>query len=99
MSVTLKTLEENQAALIKQFGPNDVCAYPNVRMGQLSMARYYGGCKIGGKHFVYNAVDDSLIREDVVKWLTKRLKVEAKSASIKQQAGARPERPDAQLSL
>ena len=80
MTITLKTLEENQAALIKQFGPNDVCAYPNVRMGQLSIAIRYGGCKVHGKYFVYNPSDDSLIREDVVKWLTKLIKAKTKSA-------------------
>ena len=27
------------------------------------------GAKIHGKHYVYNPIDDSLIREDVVKWI------------------------------
>ena len=99
MNITLKTLEENQAALIEKFGGSETVAYPNVRMGQLSIARHYGGCEVNGHHFTYNPTDDSLIRDDVLKWLTKRLKAEAKNASIKQQAGARPERPDAQLPL
>ena len=82
MNITLKTLEENQAALIKQFGPNDVCAYPNVRMGQLSIASRYGGCTVNREYFVYNPADDSLIREDVVKWLAKRVKAASKAKTV-----------------
>jgi hypothetical protein len=54
-----------------KFGKNAQVAYRNVRDTQLSIARYYGGCKVQGQHFVYNAVDDSLIREDVVKLIAK----------------------------
>jgi hypothetical protein len=43
-------------------------------MTQLSIARHYGGAKVQGKHFVYNPADDSLIREDVVKWIAKKRK-------------------------
>jgi hypothetical protein len=31
---------------------------------------------VQGSHYVYNPTDDSLIREDVVKWIAKKKKTE-----------------------
>ena len=77
MNITLKTLEENQDVLKAKFGINEEIAYANVRMTQLSIARFYGGCAVQGKYFVYNPTDDSLIRGDVIKWLSKRFRSKA----------------------
>ena len=52
-----------------KFGRHTDVAYAKITMSQLSIARYSGGCKVNGEHFVYNPVDDSLIREDVVKFI------------------------------
>ena len=60
--------------LEQKFGADAQIAYANVSMTQLSIARHFGGCKVQGKNFVYNATDDSLIREDVAKWIDKRKK-------------------------
>ena len=73
MSCTIEDLREYQTELQFKFG-NESVAYTNVSMTQLSIARHYGGCKVQGKHFVYNPMDDSLIREDVVKWIAKQKK-------------------------
>lgn len=72
MNVTLETLKEHQAALIEKFGADAKIAFAGVSMSQLSIARLYGGCKVNGHSFIYNPTDDSLIREDVVKWMAKR---------------------------
>jgi hypothetical protein len=68
LEAVIASLDELQSI----FGTN--LAYANVSRTQLSIARHYGGCKIQCKHFIYNPTDDSLIREDVVKWLKKKLK-------------------------
>lgn len=77
-TVTIDLLREHIDELEKEFGKDASVAYPNVSRTQLSIARHYGGAKVGGKYFVYNFEDDSLIREDVVKWLEKKLKPKKK---------------------
>lgn len=39
----------------------------NVSRSQLSIARHYGGINYNGVEYVYNPVDDSLTRADVLK--------------------------------
>lgn len=80
LSITLETLIIHREEAEKKFGEDETLAFANVSQTQLSIARHYGGCKVQGKQFVYNWQDDSLIREDVVKWLVKRIKDEAKAA-------------------
>lgn len=80
LSITLETLISHREEAEKKFGKNETLAFANVSRTQLSIARHYGGCKVQGKQFVYNWQDDSLIREDVVKWMAKRIKDEAKAA-------------------
>ena len=41
--------------------------YYQVSQTQLSVARYYGGCRINGSHYIYNPTDDTLTREDILK--------------------------------
>jgi hypothetical protein len=77
--ITIATIREHIDALEDKFGMDANVAYSNVSMTQLSIARHYGGCKVGSHHYVYNPTDDSLIREDVVKWLTKEIKKKAKA--------------------
>jgi hypothetical protein len=78
MNINLNTLEQNKDILKEKFGINERIGYSNVSSTQLSVARHFGGCKIEGKEFVYNPTDDSLIRTDVIKWLSKKLKESAK---------------------
>ena len=42
-----------------------------VSQSQLSIARYYGGCKFQGQNYSYLPITDELLRDDVVKWLKK----------------------------
>lgn len=70
--MTISDLIECRDEVEAKFGRNTNVAYANVSMTQLSIARHYGGAKVEGKQFIYNDRDDSLIREDVVKWFAKR---------------------------
>jgi len=45
-----------------------------VSSGQMSIARHYGGMSYNGSHFVYFPDCDSLVRDDVVKLVTKMRK-------------------------
>jgi len=71
---TIEDLREFREELKAKFGADASVAYANVSMTLLSIARHYGGATVQGKHFVYNPDDDSLIREDVVKWIAKKRK-------------------------
>ena len=72
--MTIEKFIEHREAIAAKFGENTQLAYANVSHTQLSIARHYGGCKVQGHFFVYNPTDDSLIREDVIKWLAKQEK-------------------------
>jgi hypothetical protein len=71
---TIDDLRKYQTELKAKFGSDTYVAYANISYSQMSIARHYGSANIQGKHYVYNPVDDSLIREDVVKWVAKRKK-------------------------
>jgi hypothetical protein len=73
---TIEDLRKYQTELEAEFGSGTTVAYANVSMGQMSVARHYGGATVQGRLCIYNPVDDSLIREDVVKWVAKRKKDE-----------------------
>lgn len=47
---------------------------------QLSISRHYGGCTYGGRQYYYIPTTDELMRDDVVRWITKRRKEERKAA-------------------
>jgi len=49
-----------------------------VSQSQLSIARFYGGCKFQGRHYSYIPTTDELMRDDVVKWLAKHRKEQRK---------------------
>jgi hypothetical protein len=72
----IEDIKKYQTELIEKFGRSTNVAYANVSSTQFSIASHYGGVKINGKHYVYNPTDDSLIREDVVKWIAKKKKTE-----------------------
>ena len=41
--------------------------YFNVTESQLSISRFYGGCKFGGHSYIYDPDKDELIRDDIHK--------------------------------
>jgi hypothetical protein len=71
---TIEDLRKYQTELKAKFGSDTYVAYANISYSQMSIARHYGSANIQGKHYIYNPDDDSLIREDVVKWVAKRKK-------------------------
>ena len=81
-SVTIETLMKHVDELKAKFGKDARVAYTQVSYTQLSVARHYGGCTIQGQRFIYSAEDDSLIREDVVKWVMNREKAGVSSKVV-----------------
>ena len=73
MQPTLEDLKNHREAAMEKFGLQDQIGYANVSQTQLSIARFSGGCKVQGKHYIYNPADDSLMREDIVKWLVEQM--------------------------
>jgi len=53
-------------------------AIAGVSTGQLSVARHYGGCRYMGQGYSYIPTTDELVRDDVVAWLAKHRKAQAK---------------------
>ena len=74
-------VKENAAVIAAKFGSTTGVLYRNVSQTQLSIARYYGGCKVQGHDYVYDPTDDSLIRSDVLKFLKRREKALKKAAT------------------
>ncbi len=70
-----------------KFGRHTNVAFANITHTQLSIARHYGGCKVQGRYFVYNAVDDSLIREDVVKFIAELRNAEGTTEAPSEPSG------------
>lgn len=54
---------------------------------QLSIARYYGGCKFMGRNYSYIPSTDELIRDDVVRWLAKYRKARKVNEPKQEQGG------------
>ena len=51
---------------------------------QFSVARHYGGATVNGWAYAYLPDTDELIRQDVMKWLKRRRKMESKQSETKQ---------------
>jgi len=73
---TIEDLRKYQTELEAAFGSDTTMAYANVSLGQMSIARHYAGATVNSHTYLYNPADDSLIREDVAKWVAKRKKDE-----------------------
>ena len=46
---------------------NPIERYYNISHSQMSIARHYGGMKVNGSEYHYNAENDSLVRRDIWK--------------------------------
>lgn len=76
--MTRDDLIKHQDALKAKFDPTETIAWPQVSMSQLSVARYYGGCTVNDKWFIYFPASDMLIRDDVVAFINKLNKANEK---------------------
>jgi len=45
----------------------------NISHTQFSIARYYGGIGFNGQNYTYFSKDDTLVRDDVLKWQKKEM--------------------------
>ena len=81
--LTSDELEALQASGLDPFTPYVI---EGVSMSQMSIARHYGGCTYGGREHYYIPTTDELVRDDVVRWVTKRRKAERKVMSHETEA-------------
>lgn len=73
--MTEQEIEALQATKLDRATPFVICG---VSRSQLSIARFYGGCKFQGRNYSYIPTTDELLRDDVVKWLAKHRKAQRK---------------------
>lgn len=73
--ITQQELQALRAAPLSKTTP---FAIAGVSTGQLSVARHYGGCRFGGQGYSYIPTTDELVRDDVVRWLARHRKAQAK---------------------
>lgn len=73
--MTEKEIEALQATKLDRATPFVICG---VSRSQLSIARFYGGCKFQGRNYSYIPTTDELLRDDVVTWLAKHRKAQRK---------------------
>lgn len=73
--MTEAEIDALQATKLDRATPFVICG---VSQTQLSIARFYGGCKFQGRNYSYIPTTDELLRDDVVKWLAKHRKAQRK---------------------
>jgi hypothetical protein len=73
------TDEEEDALRTCGLHTNTIYVIRGVMNTQFSIARHYGGCKIGNDYYTYLPPTDELIRDDVHRWLIKRRKAAAEA--------------------
>ena len=71
--MTEKEIDALQETKLDRATPFAISGVSNT---QLSVARYFGGCKFQGRNYLYLPETDELLRDDVVKWLKKYRKAQ-----------------------
>ena len=61
---------------------HETIAYRDVSQGMLSVARHYGGAQLPGGSFTYIPATDELIRDDVLKFISKARRTEKQTKSM-----------------
>jgi hypothetical protein len=69
--MTKKEIDELQSTKLDRSTPFVISG---VSQSQLSIARFYGGCKFQGRNYYYIPPTDELVRDDVARWLAKHRK-------------------------
>jgi hypothetical protein len=72
-AMTIKELKELIGDV--KFKDDAPYAMAQVSQTQLSIARHYGGCKYNGYDYTYFPEEDTLIRDDVLKYAVKERKI------------------------
>lgn len=74
--ITIETLKKYEAELKARFNADETIAIPQCSETKFSVARHCGGCTYNGKAFIHNPTDDSLIRNDVLKFVAKLVAID-----------------------
>ena len=67
-------LTESETESIQHLQRNTPYLITGVSHGFFSVARHYGGASYNGSHYTYIPATDELIRDDVIKFVTKARK-------------------------
>ena len=78
--LTQAEIDALQASDLSRSTPFLICG---VSQTQFSVARYYGGAKYNGQQYTYMPTTDELIRDDVLKWVTKQRKPKKKGKATR----------------
>ena len=73
------TTEEIDALLASRLPRDTPFIIAHVRHSQLSVARHYGGARYNGWAYTYMPATDELIRDDVLKWVSRRRRMQKKA--------------------
>ena len=68
MIPTIKQIQDSLDALNAKLSSTTPFAIQNVRGTQFSVARHFGAANYNGQTYTYNQAEDSLVRDDVIKW-------------------------------
>jgi hypothetical protein len=72
-------LSPDELLLIQRLPQDAPYAINNVRCSIFSLALHYGGITFRGRGYEYMPATDELVREDVVRYVTKLRKLQAKA--------------------
>ncbi len=67
-------LTEAEVEAIQHLGRDTPYCISNASMSQFSVARHFGACTFNGHSYTYMATSDELIRDDVLRFVTKMRK-------------------------
>ena len=76
------TPEETEALQASRLPRDTPFIIAHVRHSQLSVARHYGGAKYNGWSYTYMAPTDELVRYDVLKWVSRRRRMQKKPLAM-----------------
>ena len=79
-------LSPDELPLIQRLPQDAPYAISGVSSTIFSLARHYGGIKFRGRVYEYMPATDELVREDVVRYVTKLRKLQAKAKAKKAEA-------------
>ena len=75
-------LSPDELLLIQRLPQDAPYAISGVSYTIFSLARHYGGIKFKGRDYEYMPATDELVREDVVRYVTKLRKLQAKAKQV-----------------
>ena len=86
------TLADDEIEAIQHLPRDTPYLIAYVRQTQFSIARFAGGCTFNGWRYTYDPTDDTLIRDDVLRLVTKRRKAAERAARKAEREAVQMER-------